>query len=60
MAMLGMEYDRNVWKRNFLRESSQPKNVKYANGSVGARGRLMVIGGCVCVWDQRNRDTCVF
>ena len=59
MAMLGMKYDRNVWKKNFVariqefgrrqwrigfgineREQqyvhmkSQPKNEKYANGSV--------------------------
>ena len=26
---------------------SQPKNEKYANGSVGARVRLMVRGGCL-------------
>ena len=66
MAMLGMKYDRNVWKKTFVariqkhgrrqwrnsfgineREQyvhmkSQPKNEKYANGSVGARVRSMV------------------
>ena len=72
MAMLGMEYDRNVWKKTFVariqeygrrwwrngfsineREQqyvhmkSQPKNEKYANGSVGAKVRLMVRGGCL-------------
>ena len=28
---------------------SQPKNIKYANGSMGARVRLMVRGGCLPV-----------
>ena len=69
MAMLGMTYDRSVWKKTLVlwiqedgriqwrnsfgineREqqhvhmNSQPKNEKYANGSVGARVRLMVRG----------------
>ena len=70
MAMFGMEYDRNVWKKinverikeyvsrwwmNSLgindREheylKSQPKNEKYANGSVEARMRLRVRGVCL-------------
>ena len=74
MAMLGMKYDRNVWKKTFVariqeygrrrwrngfgiheREQqyvhmkSQPKNEKHENGSVGARVRLMVSGGCLLV-----------
>ena len=67
MAMRGMQYDKNAWKKTFVariqehgrrqwrngfgmneREQqyvhmkSQSKNEKYANGSVGARVRLMV------------------
>ena len=74
MAMFGIEYDRNVWKKinierikeygrrwwmngfvindreqEYLKVKSQPKNEKYANGSVGARTRLMVKGGCLNV-----------
>ena len=62
MAMLGMEYDRNVWKKTsvariqeygrrwrrngfginereqqYWQVRSQPKNDKYAHGSMGAR-----------------------
>ena len=32
-----------------LKVKSQSKNEKYANGSVGAKVRLMVRGGCVPV-----------
>ena len=74
MAMLGMKYDRSVWKKTlvariqedgrrqwrngfginereqqYVHMKSQPKNEKYANGSVGARVRLMVRGGCLPV-----------
>ena len=70
MAMLGIKYDRSVWKKKlvariqedgrrqwrngfgknereqqYVHMKSQPKNEKYANGSVGARVRLMVRGG---------------
>ena len=45
---------------------SQPKNEKYANGSVGARVRLMVRGGCLPVrgstgmeWNYDD-DLCVY
>ena len=76
MAMLGMKYDRSVWKKTlvariqedgrrqwrngfginereqqYVHMKSQPKNEKYANGSVGARVRLMVRGGCLPVED---------
>ena len=65
IAILGMKYDRNVWKKTFVKRfqeygrrrwrngfgmnereqqyvhvRSQPKNEKYANGSVGARVRI--------------------
>ena len=74
MAMFGMEYDRDVWKKinverikeygrrwwmnsfgindkeqEYLNVKSQPNNEKYANGSVGARVRLIVRGGCLPV-----------
>ena len=35
---------------------SQPKNEKYANGSVGARVRLMVRGGCLPVRGSKGMD----
>ena len=69
--MLGMKYDRSVWKTTLVariqedgsrqwrngfgineREQqcvhikSQPKNEKYANGSVGARVMVRLRGGC--------------
>ena len=81
MAMLGMKYVRNVWKKTLVariqedgrrqwrngfgineREQqyvymkSQPKNEKYANGSVGARVRLMVRGGCLPVRGSKGMD----
>ena len=74
MAMLGMKYDRNVWKntlvariqedgrrqwrngfgitereQQYVHMKSQPEKGKYANGSVEARVRLMVRGGCLPV-----------
>ena len=74
MAMLGMKYDRNMWKKTFeariheygrrrwrngfgindreqqyVHMESQQKNEKYANGSMGARVRLLVRGGCLPV-----------
>ena len=99
MAMLGMKYYRNVWKKTFVERiqeygrrrwrggfginereqqyvhvKSQHKNEKYANGSVGARVRLMVRGGClpvrgskimeimmmisVCVGQKKQRYMC--
>ena len=81
MAMLGMKYDRNVWKKTlvariqedgrrqwrngfginerelqYVHMKSQPKNEKYANGSVGARVRLMVRGGCLPVRGSKGMD----
>ena len=35
---------------------SQPKNEKYANGSVGARVRLMVRGGCLPVRGSKGME----
>ena len=52
------EYDRRQCRNGFginerepqyVHMKSQPKNGKYANDSVGARGRLMVRGGCLPV-----------
>ena len=79
MAMLGIKYDRNVWKKTFVeiiqeydrrrwrngfgineREQqyvhvkSQPKNEKYANGSV--RARLMVRGGFLPVRGSKGME----
>ena len=66
MAMLGMEYDSNVWKKTLvarLKEYGRRQwrngfereqqymyvHMKSANGSVGARVRLIVRGGCLPV-----------
>ena len=52
------EYGRRQWRNGFgkneraqqyVHMKRQPKNDKYANGSVGARVRLMVRGGCLPV-----------
>ena len=52
------EYGRRQWRNGFginereqqyVHMKSQPNNEKYANGSVGARVRLMVRGGCLPV-----------
>ena len=72
----GMVFGINEREQQYVYMKSQPKNEKYANGSVGARVRLMVRGGCLpvrgskgmdwkydddlCVWDKRNRDPCAF
>ena len=81
MAMLGIKYDRNVWKKTlvariqedgrrqwrngfginereqqYVHMKSQPKNEKYANGSVGGRVRLMVRGGCLPVRGSKGMD----
>ena len=68
------EYDRSQWRNGFginereqrhVHMKSKPKNEKYANGSVGARVRLMVRRGCLPVrgsegmeWKYDN-DLCV-
>ena len=68
------EYGRGQWRNGFginkreqqyVHMKSQPKNEKYENGSVGARVRLMVRGGCPPVigykgmeWKYDN-DLCV-
>ena len=63
MAMLGMKEDvgdenpGDSWRNGFginerqqyVHMKGQPKNEKYANGSVGARVSLMVRGGCLPV-----------
>ena len=74
MAMLGMKYDKNVWKKTlvmriqeygrrqwrncfginkreqqYVHRRVNQNNEKYTNGSVGARVRLMVRGGCLQV-----------
>ena len=59
------KYDR-IWRRNgfgmnereqqYLQVKSQPKNKKYANGSVGARVRLMVRAGCLMVRGFKGMD----
>ena len=36
----------NEREQQHVHMKSQPKNEKYANGSVGAKVRLMVRGGC--------------
>ena len=79
--MLGMKYDRNVWKKTvvtriqeygrslgrngfginerelrYVHMKSQTKNFKYANGSVGARLRLMVRGGFLPVRGSKGME----
>ena len=69
-----MEVGRIQWRNGFcinereqqyVHMKSQPKNGKYANGSVGARVRLMVIGGFLPVRGSKimewkyNDDLCV-
>ena len=39
-----------------LKVNSQSKNEKYVNGSVGARVRLMVRGGCLSVKEWKYAD----
>ena len=81
MAMLGMKYDKNVWKntlvariqeygrrqwrngfginereQQYVNMNSQPKYEKYANGSVGARLRLMVRGACLPVRGSKGME----
>ena len=59
------EYGRRQWRNGFginereqqhVRMKSQPKNEKYANGSVGARVGLMVRGGCLPVGSSKGID----
>ena len=45
----GMVIGINEREQQYVHVKSQPKNEKYANGSVGARVRLMVRGGCLSV-----------
>ena len=39
----------NDREQEYLKVKGQTKNDKYANSSVGARVRLMVMGGCLAV-----------
>ena len=59
-------------RKSIVRMKESPRNESFADGSVGARVRLMVRGGflpvrgsemmtwkyddCRCVWTRRNRD----
>ena len=58
MVTRNQEDGRRQWRNRFgineraqqyVHMKSQPTNEKYANGSVGARVRLMVRGGCLPV-----------
>ena len=44
-------------RQQYVHMKSQPKNEKYANGSVGARVRLMVRGGCLPVRGSNGMET---
>ena len=46
----------NEREQQYVYMKSQPKNEKYANGSVGARVRLMVRGGCLPVRGSKGMD----
>ena len=59
------EYGRRQWRNGFginereqqyVHMKSQPRNEKYANGSVGARVRLLVRGGCVPVRGSKGME----
>ena len=67
-AMLGMVYDRNVWHniiveriKEYVRRlrygfGKNESTKKYAIGSVGARVRLMVRGGCLPVNGSKGME----
>ena len=46
----------NEREQQYVHVKSQPKNEKYANGSVGARVRLMVRGGCLSVRGSKGME----
>ena len=59
------EYDRRQWRNGFginereqqyVHMKTQPKNEKYAHGSVGARMRFMVRGGCLPVRGSKGME----
>ena len=58
------EYGRKWWRNGYginereqyVHMKSQPKNEKYANGSVGARVRLIVRGGCLPVRGSKGME----
>ena len=65
MARIQEEYGRRQWRNGFginereqqyVHMNSQPKNEKYANGSVGARVRLMVREGCLPVRGSKGME----
>ena len=46
----------NEREQQYLQVKCQPKNEKYANGSVGARVRLMVRGDCLPVGGSKGME----
>ena len=46
----------NEREQQYVHMMSQPKNEKYANGSVGARVGLMVRGGCLPVRGSKGME----
>ena len=46
----------NEREQHYVHMKSQPKNGKYANGSVGARVRLMVRGGFLPVRGSKGME----
>ena len=66
MVVRIQEYGRRQWRNGFsginereqqyVHMKSQPKNEKYANGSEGARVRLMVREGCLPVSGSKGME----
>ena len=56
----------NAREQQYVHMKGQPRNEKYANGSMGARVRLMVRGGCLPVGGSKGMewkyddDLCVY
>ena len=46
----------NEREQQYVHMKSQPKNEKYANGSVGARVSLMVRGGCLPIRGSKGME----
>ena len=49
-------FDINEREQQYVHMNSRPKNEKYANGSVGARVRLMVRGGCLPIRGSKGME----
>ena len=47
---------KNEREQQYVHTKSQPTNLKYANGSVGARVILMVRGGCLPVRGSKGME----